>query len=284
MIIDLTHTISPETFVYPARPAPPFLPPAPWRKTAPGKRCCKWLSHRTHMDAPVTSCRDGCGLDQLPPSQFCGRAAVLDVSHLSAGSYITADFLRQQNGYLRSADYALLYTGWEKKWGTEAFLSEPFPVLDEEAARYLVCCGLKGIGTDAISVDPLDCGEYPAHHVLLTGGLVIVENLCLKKLVGRKDVMFFALPLKYAGRRRCPCPRHRGVPGLSRKGDDGGVRRFLAILVCKVGRAVGRLIGKGSSLPGKYALKICPDILRRVQLPAHIIAVTGSNGKPPRWR
>ena len=57
------------------------------------------------------------------------------------------------------------------------------------------------------------------------------------------------------------------------------MRKFLAILVCKLGRAVGRLVGKGSSLPGKYALKICPDILRRVQLPAHIIAVTGSNGK-----
>ena len=49
------------------------------------------------------------------------------------------------------------------------------------------------------------------------------------------------------------------------------MRKFLAILVCKLGRAVGRLVGKGSSLPGKYALKICPDILRRVQLPAHII-------------
>ena len=57
------------------------------------------------------------------------------------------------------------------------------------------------------------------------------------------------------------------------------MRKFLAILVCKLGRAVGRLVGKGSSLPGKCALKICPDILRRVQLPAHIIAVTGSNGK-----
>ena len=40
------------------------------------------------------------------------------------------------------------------------------------------------------------------------------------------------------------------------------MRKFLAILVCKLGRAVGRLVGKGSSLPGKYALKICPDILR----------------------
>ncbi len=57
------------------------------------------------------------------------------------------------------------------------------------------------------------------------------------------------------------------------------MRKFLAILVCKLGRFVGKLIGKGSSMPGKAALKLCPDILSRVQLPPHIIAVTGSNGK-----
>ena len=54
---------------------------------------------------------------------------------------------------------------------------------------------------------------------------------------------------------------------------------FLAILVCKLGRFLGKCIGKGSSMPGKAALKLCPDILRRVQLPSRIIAVTGSNGK-----
>ncbi|WP_325199667.1 MurT ligase domain-containing protein [Oscillibacter sp.] len=57
------------------------------------------------------------------------------------------------------------------------------------------------------------------------------------------------------------------------------MRKRLAIMVCKLGRFVGKLIGKGSSMPGKFALKICPDILRRVTLPEHIIAVTGSNGK-----
>ncbi len=54
---------------------------------------------------------------------------------------------------------------------------------------------------------------------------------------------------------------------------------FLAILVCKLLRFTGRLIGKGSSLPGQYALKICPDVLGRVKLPETRIAVTGSNGK-----
>ena len=57
------------------------------------------------------------------------------------------------------------------------------------------------------------------------------------------------------------------------------MRKFLAIVLCKLGRFAGKLVGKGSSLPGKLALKVCPDILSRVQLPAHIIAVTGSNGK-----
>ena len=57
------------------------------------------------------------------------------------------------------------------------------------------------------------------------------------------------------------------------------MRVFLAILACKLLRFVGKLVGKGSSLPGKYALKICPDILKRVELPAHIIGrkITNKN-------
>ena len=57
------------------------------------------------------------------------------------------------------------------------------------------------------------------------------------------------------------------------------IRVFTAILVCKIVRALARLMGRGSSLPGKYALKICPDILTHLQLPGLSIAVTGSNGK-----
>ena len=31
------------------------------------------------------------------------------------------------------------------------------------------------------------------------------------------------------------------------------MRKFLAIVVCKLGRFVGKLVGKGSSMPGKFA-------------------------------
>ncbi len=57
------------------------------------------------------------------------------------------------------------------------------------------------------------------------------------------------------------------------------MRVFFTILVCKLLRFIGKLAGKGSSLPGQIALKLCPDILSRIELPEYIIAVTGSNGK-----
>jgi UDP-N-acetylmuramyl tripeptide synthase len=57
------------------------------------------------------------------------------------------------------------------------------------------------------------------------------------------------------------------------------MRTLLSILVCRALTLVGKMVGKGTSLPGKYALKVCPDILRRIRKPKTIIAVTGSNGK-----
>ncbi len=57
------------------------------------------------------------------------------------------------------------------------------------------------------------------------------------------------------------------------------MRKFLAIIICKLAKKVCKNFGRGSSFPGQLALKICPDILSRVELPEKIIAVTGSNGK-----
>lgn len=55
--------------------------------------------------------------------------------------------------------------------------------------------------------------------------------------------------------------------------------KALVIIACKILTAIGKLIGKGSSLPGKIALKLCPDILKKIKFCDYVIAVTGSNGK-----
>lgn len=57
------------------------------------------------------------------------------------------------------------------------------------------------------------------------------------------------------------------------------MRLALTILLCKALRSILKAFGRGSSMPGKIALKLYPDILSRIELPEYIIAVTGSNGK-----
>ncbi len=57
------------------------------------------------------------------------------------------------------------------------------------------------------------------------------------------------------------------------------MRMFLAVLVCKITAFLLGLMGRGSSMPGKAALKIYPGVLGRVKLPPLVVAVTGSNGK-----
>lgn len=57
------------------------------------------------------------------------------------------------------------------------------------------------------------------------------------------------------------------------------MKLFFVILICKLLKFAGKLIGRGSSMPGQIALKLYPDILSKIKLPKYIIAVTGSNGK-----
>ena len=140
MILDLTHTIREDMPVYPGSPQPAFKPTGNLIRDGFRETMIQFVSHTgTHMDAPSHLLERGSTLDELPVSQFCGRAA----------------------------------------------------------AEYLVSCGLKGVGTDALSVDTLADLEFLAHKTLLGGGLVIVESLCLRKVVGRQDMMFFALPMKF---------------------------------------------------------------------------------------
>lgn len=58
-----------------------------------------------------------------------------------------------------------------------------------------------------------------------------------------------------------------------------GAKVRSAIALCKTANKIGSLAGRGSSMPGSLALKLCPDILSRIELPETVIAVTGSNGK-----
>lgn len=57
------------------------------------------------------------------------------------------------------------------------------------------------------------------------------------------------------------------------------MKKQISIIIGKLISIIGKLLGRGSSLPGKIALKIDPKIVEKMTLPKTIIAVTGSSGK-----
>ena len=63
------------------------------------------------------------------------------------------------------------------------------------------------------------------------------------------------------------------------------MRLFFAILLCKLVRLALRLAGRGgTALPGKIALRVCPDMLSRLARGVTTVMVTGTNGKTTTCR
>ncbi len=59
-----------------------------------------------------------------------------------------------------------------------------------------------------------------------------------------------------------------------------GLRETAAIVACKTTKSLLRLLGRGgTTLPGRIALKICPEVLALLAKNVHCIVVTGTNGK-----
>ena len=58
------------------------------------------------------------------------------------------------------------------------------------------------------------------------------------------------------------------------------IKAILAIALCKLLRALSRLLHRGgTAMPGRFALKLCPDLLARLSKDVRTVVITGTNGK-----
>lgn len=57
-------------------------------------------------------------------------------------------------------------------------------------------------------------------------------------------------------------------------------RAIIAIILCKALRLVSRLLHRGgTAMPGRFALRVCPELLKLLAKDVKTVAVTGTNGK-----
>jgi len=188
-VIDLTHALTPSMPVYPGAEPPVIRQAATVERDGFAEKWFGIYSHTgTHIDAPAHMLPGAPTLDQLGIDRFVGRGRVVDVSARGEiGVAALAD--------LGDAEFILVHTGWDRLWGQEGYYSG-FPVLSLEAAQWLGQRGLKGVGFDAISADPVGLEGFENHLALFRAGLILIENLTgLEQLTG-KPFLFSCLPLK----------------------------------------------------------------------------------------
>ena len=97
----------------------------------------------------------------------------------------------------------LVATGWDRHWGTDAYLSDN-PFLTEAAARHLVAAGAALIGIDSLNVDSLADPRRPAHTVILDAGIPLVEHLTGLDRLPPDGFRFFAVPPRIRGMATFP--------------------------------------------------------------------------------
>ncbi|HET8846595.1 MAG TPA: cyclase family protein, partial [Ktedonobacteraceae bacterium] len=92
----------------------------------------------------------------------------------------------------------LVHSGWDQYWSTEQYF-EHHPYLTEEAARYLIACGVKLVGIDSVNIDDTEGKTRPVHTLLLQEEILIVEHLRGLEQLPDEGFIFSALPPKWKG-------------------------------------------------------------------------------------
>ena len=193
--IDLTHTIHTGMPVFPGDESPDLRRTHFVNRDGFAQTVMTMSSHTgTHLDCAAHFFADAPGLDWLGPDNFTGWAVVVDLTSLPDPRIDQSDLAHLAD--IEGLDFVLLRTGWDRHWKTDQYYQGAFPVLTETGARFLGGLGLKGVGLDTPSPDPVRSHELPAHHILFDHGLVIVENLTNLGDLPPQDFVFSCLPLR----------------------------------------------------------------------------------------
>ncbi|MEO5961743.1 MAG: cyclase family protein, partial [Opitutaceae bacterium] len=147
----------------------------------------------THADAPYHYNDRGTPIDALAPDLFVGPARVIDArGHATFtpalfDGLVAADFAATPRILFRT-DTWLDLTTFPQTW----------PLLDRALPAWLAARGVKLIGFDVPSVDPLTNTDMAIHHLLDAANILILESLDLRN-VSAGVYELIALPLKLRG-------------------------------------------------------------------------------------
>ncbi|MET0236056.1 MAG: cyclase family protein [Kibdelosporangium sp.] len=125
----------------------------------------------TYVDSPGHRFRDGLDLAELE------LATLVDLDGVVVRVGERAVDRNLLLAYEVRGRAVLFNTGWDRHWGTDAYISGQHPFLTKGAAEWLVEQGAALVGIDSMNVDDTTDATRPAHTLLLGAGIPVVEHM-----------------------------------------------------------------------------------------------------------
>jgi arylformamidase len=145
----------------------------------------------THIDAPYHFDNEGKRVIDLPLELYNGPVMVIDVT---GAEEITSESLQ---GKIKGNMMRILFK--TSCWKDRTSFPENIVPVSPEVVPFLQKNGVRLIGVDMPSVDPLDSKELQAHHSLHKHNIHILEGLVLDEVAeGEYELTALPLPLKDA--------------------------------------------------------------------------------------
>ncbi|KOO50984.1 arylformamidase [Viridibacillus arvi] len=186
--IDISQRLDKNVAVWPGDT--PFSYKINWSKNDSGSvnvgQINMSLHTGTHIDAPFHFDNDGKRVIDLDLDLYIGNAQVI---HLPNKTSIGVNEL--SNFDLQGVTRLLIRTD---AWKNRSVFPQTIPHIQPELAAYLSELGVRLIGLDLPSVDPLESKELSAHHELAGHNIHILEGLILDG-IGPGNYELAALPL-----------------------------------------------------------------------------------------
>ncbi len=185
-VIDLTVLLNEDTPVYPGDPKTIIKPAGVLEKDGYADHQITLSTHvGTHIDAPAHMVLGGETLDKIPTEQFMGRGVYIK---LDAKKF---DLKKLEVAGITKGDIVIFDTGLAGDYHKQSYF-EDYPQIPNDVAQFLIDKKVNMVGMDMCSPDH---EPFEIHKVLLSGGVLIIENLTnLVKLNG-ETFEIIALPL-----------------------------------------------------------------------------------------
>ena len=202
-LVDLSHPIEHGMITYPGLPGPvisDFL----GREASRGHYAEGTTFHiarirmvantGTYLDSPFHRFAHGKDVGSLSLERLADLPGVV-IDGAGKGSALDSDLFAGQD---LSGKAVLVRTGWDAHWRTPRYL-EGHPHLTRAAAECLAGAAPALVGIDSLNIDDTSDGVRPAHTLLLSAGIPIVEHLCNLKELAASGFRFHCVPAPFIG-------------------------------------------------------------------------------------